>query len=395
MKGIIAFGTVIVLTLSLAGCATPVPISSVKAPTIDTSNMQRLGFKDFENKSGVGGPLGAQLTQYLTEQTRQRITNTGKFTIVLATDPNADGVFTGEIRSIVVNQTQEAREKTDKEGNPYIETTYKRDVSVEFQYSVLSSRTGMPVGTVTKRGSQSDAQTDQSRVAEPLVLARRIVDAQLRSLQADIVPTIVQQNVSLMNETSKDKVVKQRMKEAQVLVKNRNYAEAIRQYEEIDTPAARNNAGLLRRSIESDASARSQMAALDASRTGLTDKAAKDAVDALYSQLTIPGTAIMIVKEGSQDRGRLDQVVSLIETKIADDKNKLKLVDRSSQIKAEQDFQTSGDVGDKEMVAIGKQIGAKYIVFCSIIGEMSARELQLTVVSIETSAVTVRRSFAL
>jgi len=393
---IAAIGTLIMAVLSLTGCATSVPISSVRPPTINTSDMQRLAIRDFQNKSGVGGPLGAQLTQYLTDQSRQRIQSTGYFTIVSPTDPNADGVFTGEIRTIRVDQSQERRERKDKEGNPYIETTYIREVSLEFQYSILSSRTGMPVGTITKRGSQSDAQTEQSRLTDQLTLAKRVVDSEIRSLRQDTVPTIVSQSVSLMKETSKDKVIKQRMKGADALVKNKNYTEAIRQYEDIGTPAARHNADLLRRSVESDAAARAQLAALYNDTSGLAEKAAKGAVDALYSKLTRPGTVIIIMKENSTDRQRLDYVVDQMDKKIVDEK-KITIVDRSNNnlIKAEQDFQASGEVSEKSMVSIGKQLGAQYIVFCSISGQASTRQFNLRVVSVETSQVIDRQSFDL
>jgi len=62
-------------------------------------------------------------------------------------------------------------------------------------------------------------------------------------------------------------------------------------------------------------------------------------------------------------------------------------------IKAEQDFQTSGDVDERSMVSIGKAIGARYIVFCSISGQMSGRRFTIRVVSVETMAVVDQKSF--
>jgi len=393
---IAAIGAVLAATLVLTACATTVPISSVRQPTLNTGEMKRLAISDFQNRSGTGGPLGAQLTQYLSDQSRQIIQGTGYFTLVATTDPNADGIFTGEIRTITTNYSSEAIERTDKEGNKYTEMVYKREVTVEFQYSVLSSRTGMPVGTVPKRGSTSDSQSEQYRLADPLTLAKRIVDSQLRSLKQDTVPTIVQQSVSLMNETSKDKVIKQRMKNAMTLVKNRNYEAAIQEFEAIGTPAAINNAALLRRSIESDAAARSQLAALFSDKDGLAERAAKSAVTNLYANLTRPGTVIIITKERSSDRERLDYVVDQMDRTIIQDK-KLTIVDRSNQnlIKAEQDFQTSGEVSEKSMVSVGKLLGAQYIVFCSISGQASTRQLNLRIVSVETSQVIDKQGFPL
>ena len=389
---IIAIGTVVVLA---AGCATTVPIKSVRPPTINTSDIQRLAIKPFDNKSG--GSTGAQLTTYLTEKSTQIITAAGKFTIVAVTDPNAEGVFTGEIRSIGSKDSQSQRERTDKDGNVYIETTYRRDVNLEFSYTVISSRNQLPVGVVIKQGSSSDSSTDRSRLTDELTLARRIVDSQLRQLQQDIVPTIVSTNRTLMKETSKDKVVRERMKTAQALVKNGNYPEAIRQYDEISdeygSVAARTNAGILRDAIASDSAARAKMTELYSDTSGLAEKAVKSAVDSLNSKLP-SGANIMVVKTSSTDRGRIDYAVDLM-TQTVVREGRLRVIDRSNQalINAEQDYQLSGNVSDSSIVSIGGQLGAQYIVLCWISGEMSSRRLNLRVLNVETAQITDQNSF--
>ena len=394
--GIIVIGTVIVSALSLAGCATSVPIKSVRPPTINTSDMQRLAIKPFENKSGVTdpvlSPVAAQITQYLTDRSNQIIMSSGNFTNVAPTDPNADGVFSGELRSIRVNQSQTPREMRDKEGNPYIETAYTREVTLEFVYSVISSRTGTEVGTVTKRGSQNDSQTDPSRVADTLTLAKRIVDSQLRELQQDIVPTIVNTNRQLMNETSKDKAVKQGMKEAQTLVKNGNYLEAIRLYDVIGTSAAKTNAGILREAIASDTAAQARLAELSAAG-GLVENSVKRAIDLLNSRMP-SGTNIIILKTSSTDRVRLDDIVDRMTKTIVQEK-RLVVVDRANQdlINAEQQFQLSGNVSDDSIISIGHQLGARYMVLCWISGQMSSRRLNIRVLDVETSAVTDQSEF--
>ena len=81
---ITAIGVVIMLisAFSLAGCATYIPIKSVRMPTINgMDTVKNLGIRDFENRSGVGGSVGAQLTNYLTDKSKQMIMATGKFTI--------------------------------------------------------------------------------------------------------------------------------------------------------------------------------------------------------------------------------------------------------------------------------------------------------------------------
>jgi hypothetical protein len=393
--GIIIIALVIV---GLAGCASTVPIKSVRLPTIDTSGMQRLAIRDFENRSGVGGSIGAQITQYLTDKAKQLIPATGYFTIVAAADPNAEGVFIGEVRSIVVRDSQEARERKDKDDNPYIEITYNRDVALEFQYSVISTRTGMPVGSIYKRGSQSVSSTESPySLSDPVMLARTIVDSQMRSLQQDIVPTIVSTNRKLMTETSKDKVVKRRMKEAQSLVRNGNYEEAMRQYNAINSEygsvAARVNADILMEAITSDAAARARMAELYNNTDGLVEKAAKSAIDALNLKLPL-GANIMMVKTRSADRGRLDFAVDQM-IKLVIQGGRLRLVDRSNQdlIDAEHQYQLSGNVSDDSIVSIGKQLGVQYIVLCWISGEMSTRRLNIRALNVETAQITEQSDF--
>jgi len=397
LSEIIVIGVVIVFALNLAGCATSVPIKSVRAPTIDTSSIRRLAIKDFENKSGVGGSLGAQLTNYLTGQVKQSIPTYGYFTIVGATDPNAEGVFTGEILGIAVNDGTERRERRVKNEDgttstiPY--TIYTRKVSLDFQYSIISSREGMPVGTVQKQGSQSSSSEQQSSLTNPMDLAKRIVDSQLRTLKSDIVPTIVSTNVELMEEKSKDKVAKQRMKEAKELVKNNNFEEAIRLYDEINTAAARNNAGILRRAIESDASAKAQLADLYSDKDGKAEKASKNAINALNAKLPA-GANIMIGINSSTERSMLNYVVDQM-TKTIIQEGKLKVVERSNinLVNAEQQYQASGNVDDASFVSIGKQLGVQYIVLCGISGVASTRELTLRVINVETAQVIDQQGF--
>jgi len=393
---IIAIGMVIVPTLG--GCATYVPIKSVRPPTIDTNGIQRLAVKPFENRSGVSGPASAQITRYLTEKAEQIIKNTGKFTIVAPTDPNADGVFSGELRSIVSKDTQDRRERKDKEGNIYIEIMYNREVYLEFSYSVISSRTDLPVGIVVKQGSNSSSSLGSfANITDTLTLARSIVDSQMGNLRRDIVPTIVSVDRRLVNETLKDKEVKQRMKEALAFVKNGGYEEAIRQYDEIygeyGSDAARTNAAILRESIASDTATRAELNRLFNDTNGLADKAVKNAIDRLNSKLP-SGANITIMKTNSTERNMLEYVVNQM-TKNVVQAGKLKVVDRSNQalINAEQQYQLSGNVDDNSMVSIGHQLGVQYMVICWISGEKSLRRLNQKVLNVETAQITDQSDF--
>jgi len=348
-----------------------------------------LGIRGFENKSGTY--IGSQLAQYMTEIAQQKITATGKFTIVSPNDPNADGVFYGEIRLITSKDDHSTRMAKDKNGDEYTIHTFTREVSLQFVYGILSKRTDMPIGTVSKQGSTNTSSSEFSNLTSTIELAKNIANSQMSRLESDIVPTIVVSYETLMKETSKDKNVKQLMKDADALVKNGNYNDAIRRYDDIASQygsvAAQTNAGKIRRAIESDIAAREQMARLDAERGGFTDKAIKNAINMLYNKLP-PDSVIMILKQNNNDRNTINDILDQITRNIVQEK-KLKVVDRSNQaiINAEQQFQISGNVDDYSAVSIGKQLGARYAIFCWISGTMSTRKLNIRILDIETSVI--------
>jgi len=394
--GIIAIGLVIIVCM--VGCATTVPIKSVKTPTIDTSNVKKLGVKGFENRSGQNYRESSQLAQYLSDMTLQKITATGKFELVAANDPNADGIFYGEIRNISSKDSSSTSTYKDKDGNPYAVTTYRRDVSVQFVYGILNTRTNMPIGIVIKEGSNSSSSSvSSSELTGTYDLARSIANSQMRRFEQDIVPTIVSTNETLAKETSKDKNCKLLMKEADALVKSGQYIEAIKKYDEVyslyNSAAASINAGKVRRAIESDIAANAKMAELDAARGSLSEKAIKSAVDMLQTKLPA-NTVIMIMKQNNNERNAINDIIDQLTNNIVQGK-KLTVVDRSNQaiINAEQKFQMSGDVDDNSAVSIGKQLGARYAVLCWVSGTMSSRKLNVKVLSIETSQIMDQSSF--
>jgi hypothetical protein len=395
--GIIAIGAVTML--STVGCATTVPIKSVRMPTINgMDTVKKLGISDFQNKSGVRSSVGVQLTQYLTDKAKQTIPAVGKFTVVTAADPNADGVFFGELRSLTSEDSETQRERKDKEGNPYTETTYTRTVSVEFVYGVRSSRTGGELGTVVKQGSTGSSNTEsRAKLTDTLILAQSIVDSKMKDLTKDLVPTVVTTNRKLAKETSKDKALKQRMKDVLVYVKSGNYYEAINQYDDIyyeyGSAAAMTNAGLLRQSLASDAAASAQLAQYDSERIGLAGRAAKSAVDTLHSRLP-SGAVILIMKTRSTDRNMLNTVVDQITMSVVQ-AGRLTVVDRSSRdlIEAEQIYQLSGNVDDRTAVSVGHQLGARYAALCWISGAGSGRTLNLRLLDIQTAQIIDQTNF--
>jgi hypothetical protein len=219
----------------------------------------------------------------------------------------------------------------------------------------------------------------------------------MKSLKQDVVPTIVSNNQKLMKETSKDKIVKQKTTDAMALIKNNNYEEAIKQFDAIASEhgsvAAKTNADHIRRAISSDIAATAELAELYTDTGGVAGRAVTGAVNSFSSKLP-SGSNIMIIKSSSTEQNMIEFVVSEMTKNIVQAGN-LKVVEFSNRdlLNAEANYQMSGNVSDDLSVSIGKQHGAQYIVLCSIIGEISSRQLNVKVLNIETALVIDQNSF--
>ena len=386
----------LIIGLVMSGCATSVPVKVVVMPKIDTSGIERLAIRPFTDRSGSGA--GNSIAMRLTDAATQTITNTGKFTMVAATDPNADGIFTGEVRSLTSKDSNSEVQRRDSNGNPYTVIVYRREVNLEFSYSIISKRTDMPIGTVTQSGSSSDSNDNTSSGLKSVQdMALSIANNKIRDLEKDIIPYIKNEYRTLMKETSKDKAVKAKMKEAVALIKNENLELAIELYDSIardfGSSAAKANAQILREAVASESSASAELDRLFSEKGGPVEKAINGALDMLSTKLG-EGSNITIMKSQSTERSMLDRVVDRLTNTVVQS-GKLNVIDRSNQalIEAEQQFQLSGNVSDDSAVSIGRQLGVKYIVLCWISGEMSERRLYLKVLDIETSEITTQDSF--
>jgi len=384
---------VLVIGLGLAGCATYVPIQSVRPATINTQDIKRLIIREFQNRTSSS--VGSQVAMYLSDKTKNEITTRGAafFTIVGAGDQNADGTFSGELRRIDANDKVETYQVKDKNGNVRDRVRYIREVSIEFRYSVINARTNVEIGVVSKQGSASSYSDERAGLASVETLARRVVDRELMNFYRDIVPSTVNTNVKLMEETSSDKVVKNQMKMVKDLVKAKQYDEAIRQYDEIGSSAAKANASILRQAIESASATQAKMSELQSEKSGLVEKAV-DGVIASINENLPAGSVIILMKTKSTNNNMLDDAMDQITKNVVAEK-KITLVDRQNQtlINAEVQYQMSGNVSDDSFVSIGRQLGAQYIVLCWISGDMSSRRLNLRVLNIETSHIVDQKDF--
>ena len=121
----------------------------------------------------------------------------------------------------------------------------------------------------------------------------------------------------------------------------------------------------------------------DTTIEGAVYRAAEELIQVLPRNSTLA-----IISIASRDRDMSDFVIEelaylLVETR------KFKIVDRKSldAIRAEQDFQFSGEVDDNSAVSIGKMLGATIVVTGSISGSGATRRLRAKALDVKTAEI--------
>jgi len=283
----------------------------------------------------------------------------------------------------------------------------------------------------TTATTASTSASSASGLRSPQDLAQRIIPYALRPLPRDIAPWKETVHLTIEKETSRDKTVKTRMKEAEALVKARRYAEALEVYDQVyqDTGsfAAGYNAAFMREvvgdlngaialmsGLAADGNPRALAAldrmqssgaaaqAVEALRTGgtLRDRAIQQAAGGLLEALgaMYPGggakVAVMSPPGRDQDGGLLDYAAGKVTESLKG--GGVTVVDRGQNaalVDMERVYQVSGAVSDEEMVSIGNEYGVGVMIFLSITGAGSLRQLKVEVVSVETSEQVYTKAF--
>ncbi|MDR3116159.1 MAG: CsgG/HfaB family protein [Treponema sp.] len=145
---------------------------------------------------------------------------------------------------------------------------------------------------------------------------------------------------------------------------------------------ARNPEPVAVRNPEPVQTPRPQIAA-DTTIEGAVYRAAEELIQVLPRNSTLA-----IISIASRDRDMSDFVIEelaylLVETR------KFKIVDRKSldAIRAEQDFQFSGEVDDNSAVSIGKMLGASIVITGSISGSGATRRLRAKALDVKTAEI--------
>jgi hypothetical protein len=399
---------------------------------MNTSGINRLAIMPF---TSMQGGSANQVAGALTGKAVEVIQSTGKFTLVDAAEvkrrQNAkenlanfvDGLFTGEVTNIESKDTSEYHPAT-KYSEAY--TSYNREVTLNFTYRLVRTRDGSLAGQISKTGRTSDYSSEaRSNLDSVFVLAQRIINWELRYLNRDVAPWSIEEKRVLMDETSKNKELKQRMKDAQSLVKEGSYKSAFnayaRIYEDTESLAAGYNTAIMteilgdlpgaieRMRLLEEATANPKVAAelvrmrqtlaegqaLDekfSNTSGLADLAIKQAASEIMEQLQ-PDAKISLLNISAIEPELMEYVLDGIVRALINS-GSVTVVDRQNQalIEAEQQFQLSGAVSDDSAVSIGNQLGVGTIITCSIAGANNLRRLIIRILSVETGEIVYQGS---
>ena len=426
MKYIARFVLCIFAALGLGACATSIAVQVTKPPNMDTSGIKRIAVMPFSTTGYTA--LDWQVAQELSSVATEIVLRTGHFTLVDAADvarrqsmreslvAYVDGIFTGEITSLRVNDSSKLQESKNKDGKPTI--IWQREVSLDFVYRISRARDNSIIAQVRKSDWATSSSYDtKDYLEDPFVMAQRLIRNQLWNLARDIAPWTIQERRTLAQETSKDKALKQRMKDAERLVKEGSYRSALNAfsaiYAETDSFAAGYNTAIMTEIVDnlpeaitlmgrlvnktSNPKATSELKRMQRTlaetvtvatkfteSSGAVDSAIKQALKEILMRLSA-GSKVSLLKISTVDADLMDYVIAELSTALINAEG-ISLIDRQNRdlLEAEQRFQLSGAVDDESAVSIGHLLGVDTLVMCSIAGSGSLRRLVVQMLSVET-----------
>jgi hypothetical protein len=418
-------GTLVMAAAFFVSCVTSIPITVDHPPLMDTNGIERLVVRPFEGPGDRQQVAGA-----LTLIFREKIGGTGVFKLVehAGYTPDtgmADAVLTGTVTGYAVKdgsrQVKRTLKTDDGQRREVQVTVYDREVFLEFTYRVINDRDG----TVVRNGERkitcaaSDSNENRAGLQSGPALARRAAEDALGGFNREVVPWTSTERLKLEKETSRDKALRARMKEADALVKAGSIKAAREAYAaiyaETGSLPAGYNAAILAQPLDGlDAAvslmsrlvhatgygkARAELARLErfrgenaaaaANRTGTSarDLAIRKASDGLIAALP-EGSRVSLLNISRSETGTADVVIrEITDSLIA--AGKITVLDRQNLgvIETEKRYQASGEVSDDAYVSIGKMLGAETIVTVSITGQGSQRKLTVRSMSVETGKV--------
>jgi hypothetical protein len=403
-------------------CATSIRLAVQRPPNLNTAGIRRIAVMPFEANSDTY----REMAQYATTVATNRIQELNYFTLIDSSDIERlkknnqnvesyiDAQFVGRITRInIENGTYKGSYKTLK-GDTIYYTDYITNVEIEFNYFMVLARDSRIIGPVSKKKSSSS--TSRESYPSSSMLLRAIIDDQLRYLGRDIAPYTAIETRTFAEEKSKDKTLKEEMKNALTQVKEGNYRLALDAYlgiyEQYKNIASAENVSILYESLGEIQTAANFMqrtlnetgnprarTVLDrlnkilqdqatlASDYGDTRDQTKKIADFASEEIqkVLPTNARVWIYNSAVNNHMAVAVVDNITSGFIS--KRISVVDRQNiaLIEAEQKINTSGFVSDNDFLSIGNAVGANTIVIIGITGTGSMRRLQVRVLDIEKS----------
>jgi hypothetical protein len=414
------FMTLTLILFLLTACATSIRLAVERPPNLNTAGIKRISIMPFEANAGNS----RDIAQYATASATRKIQELNYFTLVDSSDIERfkrsnqnlenyiDAQFIGRITKLdTANETKHGSYK-DKDGNAVYYTDYTTKVEIELNYSLVLARDSRVIGPVYKKNSRSSTSRETYPSAQDLL--RNLIDEQLRYIGNDIAPHNVIEIRTFAEEKTKDKALKDEMKNAVTQVKAGNYKAALSAYLDIynryKSVAAAENAAILYESFgdvqtaagfmqnvfneTGNPAARNVLARLNkilqdqatlANDYGDNRDAAKKAADLAIAEIqkVLPKDARVWIYNNSGGNTIAAAVVDNITSEFI--RKGIKVVDRQNAalVEAEEKFNMSGNVSDNDFLSIGNAVGANTIVVIGVIGAGSNRRLQVRVLDIE------------
>ncbi|MDR0644770.1 MAG: hypothetical protein LBG05_07675 [Treponema sp.] len=423
----------------LVSCATSISVEATKLPHMDTSFIQRLAVMPFDVSDN--STLQKQTAQALYSRVSEIIASTGRFVLVSPDEisrlryagqnisDSVDGLFRGNIVSLIVindshSEIRHRYNSNTKKNEEYSVLVYDREVQLYFSYRLERARDGSIVSQVNKSASASDHNDESvSKLLPAFTLVQNAIDSSLKLLARDVAPYRVIERRILAEETTKNREVKARVKEAKAFLKEGSYRAALKIFAEIhkDTGsfASGYNAAIITEVVGDLNLAIALMSALE-NETG-NPKAASELVrmqntlaetrELAEKYSDTNGSAAKIIKNVSNDiaenlpsgaklslmgisagESLLEYVLNGVAASLV---GRMVIVDRQNNtvIATEKQFQASGAVDDDSVVSIGNELGVDIIVLFSINGFGNLRRLVVKAINVETTQVVYQNQF--
>ena len=414
----------------ITGCATSVPVQIQRLPIWNTLGIQRLAVMSFTTADNSS--LQRQAAAWLTNESLSRIQATNHFTLVNSSEVErvqrangnienlTDALLSGQVLSLSTQDTSSQHQTRNRDGTTTNYTIYQREVRMSFSFSLSRAGRGADIlGSQTLRDlSLTDSNQVQGSLKPAGTMIQELIQSNFRGIGNYLAPYTVTERRTLATEQTKDKAVKQRVKDAEALVKAGNYRIAqeafLGIYRDTGSFAAGFNAGILLEALGNLEGAAAFMQSLHnftgnpqalsaAARlrgtiadAGLLDAFAvnqtqRDRVIALMIE-TLPGRMpgnprVAFVNNSQNERDLAEMVINGIEEGFLS--RNITVIDRRSRalVEMERNYQLSGFVSDDEIVSIGNAAGVNAFILAAIIGSGAARRLSVRVLDVERNTV--------